>query len=123
MDKQEYEGGYKSMIAEIVAIELTKTKAGANVVKPVIKTTDGTWLRDFIGESAPSFVIDRYWKMINLSRGWGAFASLEAFDLIGLKVQIKTEEAYYGEAKYTKITDIKILGTETSGVIDDDIPF
>ena len=107
------------MIAEIVAIELTKTKAGANAVKPVIKTTDGTWLRDFIGESAPSFVIDRYWKMINLSRGWGAFASLEAFDLIGLKVQIKTEEGDYGD----KITDIKILGTETSGVIDDDIPF
>jgi len=120
VDKQEYEGRYKSMIAEIVAIELTKTKAGANAVKIVIKTTDGTWLRDFIGESAPSFVIDRYWKMINLSRGWAAFASIEAFDLVRLKVEIKTEEGDYGE----KVTDIKLLGQPTtSGVIDDDIPF
>jgi len=120
VDKQEYEGRYKSMIAEIVAIELTKTKAGANAVKIVIKTTDGTWLRDFIGESAPSFVIDRYWKMINLSRGWAAFASLEAFDLVRLKVEIKTKEGDYGE----EVTDIKLLGQPTtSGVIDDDIPF
>jgi len=100
------------MMAEIVAIELTKTKAGARAVKIVIKTTDGAWLRDFISENAPSFLSDRYWKMLNLTRGWGAFASEEAFDLVGLKVEIETEEGDYGE----NVTDIRLLGT-------DDIPF
>ena len=49
------------MIAEIVAVEITKTKAGDKAVKIVIKTEDGTWLRDFIGENAPSFVAERCW--------------------------------------------------------------
>lgn len=111
------------MKAEIVAVELTRTKAGSNAVKIVIKTEDGSWLRDFIGENAPSFVVDRYWKMLNISRGWSAFASTEAFDLVGLELEIKTEEGDYGE----KVTDLRLFGTgqptTTSGVIDDDIPF
>ena len=120
MDSPKYEGRYNSMIAEIVAVEITKTKAGDKAVKIVIKTEDGTWLRDFIGENAPSFVAERYWKMVNISRGWSSFASSEAFDLIGLKVEIKTEDGTYGE----KVTDIRLLGqpTTSSAVIDDDIP-
>ena len=110
------------MKAQIVAVELTRTKAGSNAVKIVIKTEDGSWLRDFIGENAPSFVIDRYWQLLNISRGWIAFASTEAFDLVGLELEIKTEEGDYGE----KVTDLRLFGTQptaTSSVIDDDIPF
>ena len=110
------------MKAQIVAIELTRTKAGSNAVKIVIKTEDGSWLRDFIGENAPSFVVDRYWQLLNISRGWIAFASTEAFDLVGLELEIKTEEGDYGE----KVTDVRLFGTQettTSSVIDDDIPF
>ena len=110
------------MKAEIVAVELPRTKAGSNAVKIVIKTEDGSWLRDFIGVNAPSFVIDRYWKLLSLSRGWASFASTEAFDLVGLELEIKTEEGDYGE----KVTDLRLFGTQptaTSSVIDDDIPF
>ena len=129
------------MMSEIVAVELTKTKAGARAVKIVIKTTDGSWMRDFIGEAAPSFVSDRYWQLLNISRGWTAFASDEAFDLywkllnisrgwasfaseeafelIGLVVDIDTEEGDYG----LKVTGIRMLGSTTANVIDDDIPF
>ncbi len=108
------------MMAEIVAIELTRTKAGARAVKIVIKTTDGAWIRDFIGENAPSSVSDRYWKLLNLTRGWGAFATIESFELVGLKVEIETKAGDWGE----DVTDIKLLGTSaTASVIDDDIPF
>ena len=104
------------MNAEIKAVELTKTKAGANAVRIALLTTDNEWVRDFIGEAAPSFIPARYWSLLDISRGWSAFASEEAYNLIGLKVEITTEDGDYGP----KVTDIK---KETVELPDDDIPF
>jgi len=108
------------MKAEIVAVELSKTKAGSRAVKIVLRTEDGAWLRDFIGENAPSFVVGRYWKLLDAKYGWTAFASEYAFDLVGLKVEIETEEGDYGD----NVTEVKLAGATTNaGIIDDDIPF
>jgi hypothetical protein len=109
------------MIAEIVTVEATKSKAGARAVKVVIKKTDGVWIRDYIGENAPDFVIERYWNLLDRKRDWAAFVSLEVFDLMGLVVEVKTKEGNYGE----DVVDIRLAGTEPSAnmALDDDIPF
>jgi len=109
------------MMAEIVFIELGKTKAGGRRIKVKLKTTDNEWIDDFIGETAPSFVSAKYWTLLGLSRGWASFVSEEAFDLIGLKVDIETEEGDYG----TEVTDIRMVGAEPATIEppDDDIPF
>jgi len=109
------------MMAEIVRVELGKTKAGNRCVRVILKTTDNVWIGDFIGESAPSFVSAKFWTLLGLSRGWASFASDEAFDLIGLKVDIDTEDSDYGP----KVTDIRMAGAEPATIEppDDDIPF
>ena len=116
------------MIAEIVTVEATKSKAGARAVKVVIKKTDGVWIRDYIGENAPDFVIERYWNLLDRKRDWAAFVSLEVFDLMGLIVEVKTKDGKFttkdGRA-IEDVVDIRLAGTEPSAnmALDDDIPF
>lgn len=110
------------MNAEIKAVELTKTKAGARAVKIVLHTEENEWIRDFIGEAAPSFIAARYWALLDITKGWSGFANEEAYHLIGLKVEITTEDGDYGP----KVTDIRIAGVEPRTIVpidDDDIPF
>ena len=107
------------MMAEIKSVEITKTKAGARAVKIVLHTADNEWIRDFIGEAAPTRISEKYWALLDITKGWSGFASEEAYDLIGLKVDITTEDGDYGP----KVTDIRKAGLATIEPPDDDIPF
>tara|TARA_R110000824_G_C15197448_1_gene675379 strand:- start:435 stop:767 length:333 start_codon:yes stop_codon:yes gene_type:complete len=109
------------ILAKIVTIEFTKIQSGGRAIKVVLKTTDNVWIRDYIGETAPSFVVDRYWSLLGISRGWAAFTSDDVWRLIGLNVEIKTEPGDYGD----KVTDIRMVGAEPATIEppDDDIPF
>ena len=92
------------MNAEIVAIELAKTKAGSNAVKIVIKTADGQWLRYFIGGGAPQRVHDMVWGLIDeTNQGFHDYASPGAYSLIGVNCQIETSQGDYG----TQVDEIR----------------
>ena len=113
------------MNAEIISVELTKTKDGARAVKigfhtaGVVEGAKNEYFRDFIGEKAPPRVSEKYWALLDITKGWSGFASEEAYDLIGLKVDITTEDGDYGP----KVTDIRKAGLATIEPPDDDIPF
>ena len=83
--------------AEITAIELKKTRAGGRAVNIALVTDctngDPKWKfpRDFIGETAPDWVTERWWALINQKRGWDDFFSINAFDLIGVKFSVELE--------------------------------
>ena len=86
--------------AEITGVELRKTKAGGRAVNVCFKT-DSTdkkfqWVRDFIGESAPGWVANRWWSLINQELGWEGFSTLNSFDLVGVQfgVELEWDEKY-----------------------------
>ena len=86
--------------AEITGVELRKTKAGGRAVNVAFKT-DSTdkkyqWVRDFIGESAPGWVANRWWALINQELGWEGFSTLNSFDLVGVQfgVELEWDEKY-----------------------------
>ena len=88
--------------AEITAIELKKTRAGNRAVY-VAFMTDCTdrgpkwkYPREFIGESAPTWVTARWWNLINQNKIWEDFFSINAFDLVGAKFTAELEEGDYG---------------------------
>ena len=86
--------------AEITGVELRKTKAGGRAVNVCFKT-DSTdkkyqWVRDFIGESAPGWVANRWWALINQELGWDGFSSLNSYDLIGVQFTVELEDSQYG---------------------------
>ena len=106
------------MMAEIKSVELTKTKAGARALKIVLHTADNEWIRDFIGEAAPTRISEKYWALLDITKGWSGFASEEAYDLIGLKVDITT--AF--ENGFVNVTGISATKMRTVELPDDDIP-
>ena len=113
------------MNAEIISVELTKTKDGARAVKigfhtaGVVEGAKNEYFRDFIGEKAPARVSEKYWALLDITKGWSAFASEEAYHLIGLKVDITT--AF--ENGFVNVTGISASKMRIVELPDDDIPF
>jgi len=99
------------MNAQIVAIELAKSKDGAHCVRIVIKTADGKWFRYWIGGGAPQRVHDMVWGLIDKTdQGFHDYASPGAYSLVGVNCKIETSEGTWG----TQVDTISKL---------DEIPF
>jgi len=87
---------------EIKHIEICKTRKGDRAIKIVLTKDNETnpkkkWVREFIGCNAPDFVIERWWNLLGVNRGWNSFISEDAFEFIGLKVTAELEDSEYGE--------------------------
>jgi len=109
-------------------------ESGVNYIVIEGKTESGAYESDWVGESAPSGIIDRWWKSAGLAhRGWESFSSSAAFDLIGKEVFVKLEAGNYGN----DIVDVRPLesseekpqenpaptAAQKPTIVDDDIPF
>jgi hypothetical protein len=118
------------MRATIESIELKKSKKGARGICVCVKTENGDWVRDWIGESAPLGISNRWWAAAGSTKlGWDALASLDAFDLIKTEVDVTLQEGDYG----LDITDVTTLNSgvddppeptnENDRNDDDELPF
>ena len=125
------------MIAEIVKIEIVKTKSGVPARRIVLKCEDGIWANDYIMKTANEQESAKWWSLIGEDYGWGYFASSHADRLTGLFVNVNVEEGKFGW------NVAKLLGTAEKAVVaaptaptaptappaptaappDDDIPF
>ena len=120
--------------AEITGVELRKTKAGGRAVNVCFKT-DSTdkkfqWVRDFIGESAPGWVANRWWSLINQELGWEGFSTLNSFDLVGVQFGVELEDSPYGAKVKAFVNSAATIESPAPApapapqvVPDDDIPF
>ena len=124
------------MKATIKGIELKKAKSGARGIIICVVTDDNQWLREWIGESAPADVSNRWWLSTgNTSLGWNGLASTDAFELIDSEVTVKIKpDGYNGKPEIEGVygPDASIeSGVESPGAMveniqlaeDDEIPF
>jgi|TARA_Y100000296_G_C5155736_1_gene248946 hypothetical protein len=91
---------------------------------------DGKYASSWIGDKAPEWVSENWWKLINEGGlGWTDFVSEEVWRLLNLEIEVECEETEYGR------NIIKVLGlskeptkepvqeASTTTAEIDDIPF
>jgi len=119
------------MNAEIIKIELVKTKKGVNSVKVIVKCDDGVYANSYIMETAPDNYSTDWWSLIDQAHGWKYFPSSHSFQLIGLRVNVECEESKFGRqvnkvmglATETPPPPPETISPTTQVPEDDDIPF
>mgnify|MGYP003132421820 CR=1 FL=1 len=95
---------------------------------------DKKYASSWIGESAPDWVSEQWWKLIDSSSlGWNDFVSNEVWRLLNLEIDIECEESEYGRniKKLRGLRDNPVVDSEPEKVKqtaqkeipDDDIPF
>ena len=90
----------------IRSVKLTKSRKGDNFVVVEGVTDGGTWIKEWIGATAPAFVIERWWKSAELAcYNWEDFASPAGFDLVDKEVLVKLSDGDYGK----KIDEVRAL--------------
>jgi len=117
----------------IRSVKLTKSKKGDCFIVIEGVTDSGAWEKDWIGKTAPSSVIERWWKSAGVAKyGWSDFASPAAFDLVGKEVLVKFKSGDYGnDVEEVRSLDFaetqeKPAQTEPDAPMrpsEDDIPF
>lgn len=115
--------------ATIKGIELKKAKSGAKGIVITILTDDSQWIRDWIGESAPSKVSDRWWSAAGVPpQGWNGLMSHAGFDLIDVGVSVTLKEGDYGtqvDGVFTIDSGVQDPAQEEPASVEDDdeLPF
>tara|TARA_Y100000310_G_scaffold99298_1_gene97091 strand:- start:145 stop:516 length:372 start_codon:yes stop_codon:yes gene_type:complete len=88
------------MRAEIVGLTAKKSRAGAEAVQIEIRIDQGLgnkalWVREWIGSTAPDWVIDRWRDAINM-HPLEAMRKGNAWSIIGKAIDVTTKESEYG---------------------------
>lgn len=84
------------MQATIKSISLCYSHTLTKGIRISVQCEDKKYASSWIGENAPEWVSEQWWKLIGIQNNWYGFASEEGFRLLQLEIEIDCEESEYG---------------------------